>query len=294
MNQKIRIGTRKSKLALIQTDIVKNKIQKAFPEMEIEIVKMDTKGDKQLNRSLASFGGKGVFTKELEEALLGGTIDLAVHSAKDMPMEFPKGLGICAVLNREDERDVIVTRGGTKLFEMEEGSVLGTSSLRRELQAKRINPSIEVRPLRGNVQTRLEKLKKGDYDAIVMAAAGIKRSGLDKDPDVSFEYMDPEEFLPAAGQGILCVEGRNGDLSEITEVLHEAEAANILTAERSFLKEIQGGCNAPAAVHTVIKGAKMSLKAMYAKDGHCLGYTLVEGDAGEAEELGKKAGRSLC
>jgi uroporphyrinogen III methyltransferase/synthase len=294
MNKVLKIGTRKSKLALIQTDIVKNKLLEIFPELKIEIVKMETQGDLQLERSLSSFGGKGVFTKELEEALLTGKIDLAVHSAKDLPMEFPKGLDMVAVLNREDERDVIVTCDGTKLKDLPDGAVLGTSSLRRELQAKQMNPHITVKTLRGNVQTRLSKLKNREYDAIVMAAAGMKRAGLDQDADIFMEYMDPDEFLPAAGQGILCVEGRAGDLKELTEAIHEKQAEIILTAERSFLKKIQCGCNAPAAVHTTSDGTALTVRAMYAKDGNNPVYTEVTGSVLEADDLGRKAGEQLC
>ena len=178
MQDRIRIGSRKSKLALIQTEIVKAQIEKAFPGIVVEVVKMSTKGDELLDRSLTSFGGKGVFTKELEEALLRKEIDLAVHSAKDMPMEFPKGLGIGAVLKRGAVKDVVVTRDGTALRELKAGSVVGTSSLRRELQIKRINPLIRVQTIRGNVQTRLQKLLEGQYDAILLAAAGLERLGL--------------------------------------------------------------------------------------------------------------------
>ena len=178
MQDRIRIGSRKSKLALIQTEIVKAQIEKAFPGIVVEVVKMSTKGDELLDRSLTSFGGKGVFTKELEEALLRKEIDLAVHSAKDMPMEFPKGLGIGAVLKRGAVEDVVVTRDGTALRELKAGSVVGTSSLRRELQIKRINSLIRVQTIRGNVQTRLQKLLEGQYDAILLAAAGLERLGL--------------------------------------------------------------------------------------------------------------------
>ena len=190
MQDRIRIGSRKSKLALIQTEIVKAQIEKAFPGIVVEVVKMSTKGDELLDRSLTSFGGKGVFTKELEEALLRKEIDLAVHSAKDMPMEFPKGLGIGAVLKRGAVEDVVVTRDGTALRELKAGSVVGTSSLRRELQIKRINPLIRVQTIRGNVQTRLQKLLEGQYDAILLAAAGLERLGLTECSEYHFEYLD--------------------------------------------------------------------------------------------------------
>ena len=165
MKNIIKIGTRKSKLALIQTDIVKDKIKKAFPEIEVEIVKIDTKGDQILDKSLTSFGGKGVFTAELEAELLSGAVDIAVHSAKDMPMDFPE------VLDRADVRDTFVTTTGKKLEELEPGSIVGTSSLRRELLIKEINPYVTIKLLRGNVQTRLSKLRDGQYNGIILAAA---------------------------------------------------------------------------------------------------------------------------
>ena len=171
----IRIGTRTSKLAMIQTELVKQKIQEHFPKEKIEIVPIITKGDVILHQPLASFGGKGVFTQEIEQQLLDKTIDIAVHSAKDVPMQLADGLCIGAVLAREDCRDVLVTRTGISAKDLPAGSVIGTSSLRRELQIKAMNPFVEIRMLRGNVPTRLQKLKDGQYDGIILAAAGLKR-----------------------------------------------------------------------------------------------------------------------
>ena len=200
MQKTIRIGTRKSKLALVQTHMVEKMILEAFPDLKIEICEMSTKGDELLDRSLLSFGGKGVFTQELEAALLQGQIDLAVHSAKDMPMEFPEGLGIGAVLRRGPVEDVIVTKDGTLLKDLKPGSVVGTGSLRRELQIKKINPLIRVKLIRGNVQTRLRKLEEGQYDAIVLAAAGLTRLELSDENQWKFEHLSSEVCLPAAGQ----------------------------------------------------------------------------------------------
>ncbi len=264
---RIRIGTRKSRLAVVQTELVKQKIEAAFPDAQVELVRLSTKGDELLNRSLASFGGKGVFTKELEEALLGGEIDLAVHSAKDMPMEFPKGLTIGAVLDREDPRDVFVTTTGRRAADLPSGSVVGTSSLRRELQIRKINPRIRVALLRGNVQTRLERLREGRYDGILLAAAGLKRLNLTGGEDFFFEYLDPVNFLPAAGQGILAVETREGHMTDILSAIHSRQAALVLEAERGFLSAIGGSCNAPAAGLCEIAEGRVHMRVMYASEG---------------------------
>lgn len=269
MKNVIKIGTRKSKLALIQTDIVKDKIKKAFPQIEVEIVKIDTKGDQILDKSLTSFGGKGVFTAELEAELLSGAVDIAVHSAKDMPMDFPEGLGIGAVLDRADVRDTFVTTTGKTLEELEPGSVVGTSSLRRELLIKEINPYVKIKLLRGNVQTRLSKLRDGQYDGIILAAAGIERLGYEKEEGIHYQYLDPDVFLPAAGQGILAVESRieDAEMAEILAAIHSEKAECLLMAERAFLKTIGGSCNAPAAAICREENGEFSMRAMYVKDG---------------------------
>lgn len=267
MTDLIKIGTRKSKLALIQTDLVRKAILQKFPNIKVEIVEISTKGDEQLDRSLTSFGGKGVFTQELEEQLLSGQIDLAVHSAKDMPMEFPEGLCIGAVLERENPVDVVLTRDGTSLADLSKGAIVGTSSLRRELQIKQINPEVTIRMLRGNVQTRIRKLKEGNYDAILLAAAGLIRLGYQNDEELSFEYLDDEKFLPAAGQGILAVESREGDLKEVLSAIHCEEAACLLEAERAYLTTIGGSCNAPAAALCKKKEKEFSMRVCFARDG---------------------------
>lgn len=292
-NNTLRIGTRKSRLAMVQTEIVREVILAHFPFLEIEIMPMSTKGDKILDRSLTSFGGKGVFTKELEEALLKGEIDLAVHSAKDMPMEFPRGLALGAVLSREDAADVLVTVDGISIKEMAPGSVIGTSSLRRQIQILQMNPQVKVKLLRGNVQTRIEKLKSGRYDGILLAAAGLNRLGIggtnltgrtglkpsDKQctagvqtetaDSLYFEHLPMEQFVPAAGQGILAVEIRQGELTEIMKAIHSVETEAELTAEREFLTILGGGCNAPCGAHCRLDadGNKLFMHVMYARDG---------------------------
>lgn len=298
MQEVIRIGTRKSRLALVQTDIVREKIEKAFPGVRVEVVEMSTKGDELLDRSLTSFGGKGVFTRELEEALLCGKIDLAVHSAKDMPMEFPKGLKIGAVLPRGKASDVLVTCDGTGLGDLRPGSVVGTSSLRRELQIKKIHPLVRVRMIRGNVQTRLRKLSEGQFDAIVLAAAGLERLGLTDGGEYHYEYLDRSVCLPAAGQAILAVESRAGHLEEVLNAIHDQKAAVSLYAERAYLAAIGGSCNAPAAAYSWLEGETLHMEALYAPDGRHLKKTSGSLETGycteRAEELGRMLAKELC
>lgn len=298
MQEVIRIGTRKSRLALVQTEIVRKKIEEAFPGVRTEVVEMSTKGDELLDRSLTSFGGKGIFTKELEEALLCGKIDLAVHSAKDMPMEFPEGLKIGAVLARGTAADVLVTRDGTRLTDLTPGSVVGTSSLRRELQIKKAHPLVRIRMIRGNVQTRLRKLSEGRYDAVVLAAAGLERLGLTEKDGYHYEYLDRSVCLPAAGQAILAVESRNGHLEEVLEAVHDRAAAVSLYAERAYLAAIGGSCNAPAAAYSWLEGDTLHMEALYARDGRHLKKTsgcLETGLCVEpAEQLGRTLAAELC
>lgn len=297
MQDVIRIGTRKSKLALVQTDLVRKKIEQMFPEVRVEIVEMSTKGDELLDRSLTSFGGKGVFTRELEEALLSGAIDLAVHSAKDMPMEFPEGLGIGAVLPRGTAEDVLVTCDGTRLQDLKPGSVVGTGSLRRELQVKQIHPLVRVRMIRGNVQTRLRKLSEGQYDAIVLAAAGLERLELLEGGDFHYEYLDRSVCLPAAGQAILAVESRKGHLKEVLEAIHDPKAAVSLYAERAYLSAIGGSCNAPAAAYSWLEGESLHMEALFAPDGRHLkkasGSRVTGFCTDAAEELGRELAAKL-
>lgn len=311
MIEKIQIGTRKSLLAQAQTRIVAEKIKEIAPEIEIEILPIVTEGDLRLDKSLGSFGGKGVFTKELEQALLDGQIHMAVHSAKDMPMDFPKGLTIGAVVERAEWEDMIVTRDGRALREMPEGTVIGTGSLRRSLQLQMLNPGILTKEIRGNVQTRLRKLEGGQYDAIVLARAGLERlrrdsqkysetEGENSDFYARFHYeiLNAEEFLPAAGQAILAVEVsekalENREFAEICRKLNQKEAECQLLAERSFLQHIGGGCNAPAGAFSWLDGGRMHMRGSFAKDGQHMIFDEVQGDMAEAEEIGKKLAENL-
>ena len=269
----IRIGTRKSKLALIQTELVKAQILKYFPNEKIEIVHVVTHGDKVLDKPLGEIGGKGVFTKEIEEKLLDKTIDIAVHSAKDVPMELADGLCLGAVLLRDDNRDVILKRKETK--KIGAGSIIGTSSLRREIQIKQISPDVTIKSLRGNVGTRIDKLKSGEYDAIILAAAGLKRLGLDNDKELDYIYPDEEKFISAAGQGILAIECRNGDLKDVMAALDDRKARICLEAEREFLKCLDGSCNAPCGAHCTVDEHGFNFRGMYAYDGKTPKYAVI-------------------
>ena len=261
----IRIGTRKSKLALIQTELVKTQILKYFPNEKIEIVHVVTHGDKVLDKPLGEIGGKGVFTKEIEEKLLDKTIDIAVHSAKDVPMELADGLCLGAVLLRDDNRDVILKRKETK--KIGAGSIIGTSSLRREIQIKQISPDVTIKSLRGNVGTRIDKLKSGEYDAIML--------GLDNDKELDYIYPDEEKFISAAGQGILAIECRNGDLKDVMAALDDRKARICLEAEREFLKCLDGSCNAPCGAHCTVDEHGFNFRGMYAYDGKTPKYAVI-------------------
>ncbi len=264
----IRIGTRKSKLALLQTEIVSNEIKKIDSDINIEIVSMSTLGDKIQDISLLKMGGKGVFTKELEDALLEGYIDLAIHSAKDIPLEIKKGLAISPILKREDLSDVLISCADTKLIDLGKDKIIGTSSLRRSLQAQKINKNIQIKDLRGNIQTRINKLKSGEYDAIILASAGINRlNKYEENSDFKglfFESLNPELFLPAPGQGILAVEYRKNHFESLINSLKNDETTKAFLLEREFLLNIGAACNAPCGIYTNIDKDIFNIKVMYA------------------------------
>ncbi|MDO4789139.1 MAG: hydroxymethylbilane synthase [Johnsonella sp.] len=249
----IRVGSRKSKLALLQTDLVCKAIEERLPFIKTEVIPFSTKGDENLEIALSKIGGKGLFTKELEAAISEGRIDMAVHSAKDMPMSFEKGLFCTPVLGREDPADWIIAKDERRLEEREKGYLIGTSSLRREIQLKEINPSIRVKSIRGNVLTRLGKLRAGEYDAIVLAAAGVRRLtarlGEELMEGLFIEKLSPESFLPAAAQGILAVEAAREELREILEKISEEDCRLAYEVERSFLDAIDADCNAPYGIY---------------------------------------------
>lgn len=248
----IKIGTRKSPLAMKQTEAVIDILKQKFLDDTFEIVGISTKGDKDLNKTLSSFGGKGVFIKEIEAALLSDEIDMAVHSAKDMPTEITDGLTISAALLRADRRDVLVHFN-------DDIKIIGTGSARREAQAKRLFPNAQFKPIRGNIATRIEKVKSGEYDAVIMAKAAIDRLGI---KDVKITDLG-DSFVCAAGQGILAVETVKGKFTEYTDAINDAKAFTELTAERAFLAAVGGGCHAPCGASAVCDNGSITMRTFY-------------------------------
>lgn len=255
---KLRIGSRESRLAVIQSELVMAALQKAHPEVELELVTMKTAGDKILDRTLDKIGGKGLFVRELDEALRAGRVDLTVHSCKDLPMELPEDLPLAAILPREDPRDALVLPRGVP--ELAPGRPIGSSSLRRQLQLRALFPGAEVKPVRGNVLTRLRKLDEGEYAALVLAAAGLKRLGLE---ERICRYFAPEEMLPAAGQGTLAVQCRRDFDTALLDGLGSREAAVCARTERAFVAALDGGCSSPVAAYAVAEGDTVTVTGMY-------------------------------
>jgi len=248
---KIIIGTRGSKLALWQANWIKDKLERLYPDLVIAIEKIKTTGDKITDAPLSRIGGKGLFVKEIEEALFKSRIDIAVHSMKDVPAELPEGLHIAAICERENPRDAIISNNNKSLKELPDGAVLGTSSLRRTVQLKAIRPDFNIKPLRGNVDTRINKLKNGDFDAIILAMAGIKRMGLE---NLITEVISEDTMIPAIGQGAIGIETRVDDefINEIIKPLNHEDTAICVLAERAFLSIMGGGCQVPLACHAKI------------------------------------------
>lgn len=265
MEKVIRIGTRKSKLALAQTDFIIQCLKEVDPSLRIEKVLMNTKGDKILDKSLQSFGGKGAFITELEEAMQRKEVDLVVHSAKDMPMELGEGLAVLAHSKREDPRDVLVIKKGANLKNILEHGVIGTCSLRRKLFLLKNYP-VMVKNLRGNVQTRLAKLESGEYDGIVLAAAGLNRLNLLDSKEFEYHYFSTEEFVPAGGQGIITVEGRrDSELLPILEKINDQRSEYCLQVERAVLRGLNAGCNEPIGVYSFIDMEKVESESNQAE-----------------------------
>ncbi|WP_313154130.1 hydroxymethylbilane synthase [Lacrimispora sp.] len=295
----IRIGTRRSALAVAQANIMAEALERAGSGLSAELVLKQTEGDRILDKPLLEFGGKGVFVTEFEQALLRGEIDFAVHSAKDLPMELEEGLGIVAVLEREDPRDVLVTPASSDLSGKRE-IIIGTSSLRRKIQIEEIGKTmwpealVRCENLRGNVQTRLSKLMEGSYDGILLAAAGLKRLGLWEDSRYHYHCFDCETFIPAGGQGILAVEGRlDSGLEAVVRPLEDEEARMCLSLERKILRLLDAGCHEPIGVYSRLKGGDMEVLGI-SRRGEEMKRIHLWGETGELEKLAQLAAQGLA
>lgn len=285
MKNIIKVGTRESALALAQSRLFVGLLGSRYPQLQFELVGMKTRGDVLLDTRLDLIGGKGLFVNEIENALIEGRLDMAVHSMKDMPAVMPEQLTLAAVSEREDPRDALITMSGKGLSSLPQGSVVGTSSIRREVQLLSLRPDLRIKQLRGNVLTRLDKLAAGEYDAIVLAAAGMKRLGLS---DRCTEYFKEEDMLPAIGQGILGIQVRKGgELQELVESINCSDSWLALEAERRYMLRLDGGCTTPMAAHAVICGDSMKITGML-WDGSRIIRAAAEGDKQQAAQLGER------
>ncbi len=284
--RELRIGTRGSQLALFQANWVKERLEQAHPGIRVTLVKIKTTGDKIQDAPLAKIGGKGLFVKEIEEALVAKRIDLAVHSIKDVPTELPEGLHLSAITKREDPLDAFISREGLPLKALPQGARIGTSSLRRQAQLLHFRPDLRLIPLRGNLDTRLKKLNALRLDGIVLASAGLKRLGME---EKITEILPIEISLPAIGQGALGIETRVGDAEVEGRIafLNDPEASIAVSAERAFLKRLEGGCQVPIAAHGKIVNSTLQLDGLVGTvDGKKLIRHHLEGPLGQAEALG--------
>ncbi|SDX63763.1 MULTISPECIES: hydroxymethylbilane synthase [Salimicrobium] len=286
--RKIVIGSRKSDLAISQTEWVIDQLKQIDPSYEFEIKRISTRGDEILNVTLSKVGGKGLFIKEIEDSMYSKEIDMAVHSMKDMPSVVTEGLSLSSVPIREDHRDAFVSKDNTTLKDLPEGAIVGTSSLRRSAQIKAVRPDVEVKWIRGNIGTRLRKLREEEFDAIVLAAAGLKRMGWTE--EVVTEFLDPEVCVPAIGQGALAIQCRDDD-DELRELLaklnHEYTAATV-SAERKFLHDLDGGCQVPIGGYAYREGDKYTLSALVGTpDGETILHEIVTGT--DPVAVGKEA-----
>ena len=282
----LRIATRKSLLALWQAEYVQAELERHHPGLRVELVPLVSRGDKILDVPLAKVGGKGLFVKELEQALLAGEADIAVHSMKDVPMEFPSGLGLAVICPREDARDAFVSNRFNSLDELPAGAVVGTSSLRRQCQLLAKRPDLQVKFLRGNVQTRLHKLDAGEYDAIILAAAGLIRLEL---PERIRSFIAPEVSLPAGGQGAVGIECRLDDQATLAllQPLHHQATAEQVLAERALNRRLQGGCQVPIACYALHEGDQLWLRGLVgAPDGSQLLFDEIRARVAEAAAMG--------
>ncbi len=289
----LRIGTRGSKLALAQSEWVKKRIEGRHPHAQVQLVRIKTTGDKILDSPLAKIGGKGLFVKEIEEALLNERVDLAVHSMKDVPAALPEGLVLATFPEREDPHDAFVSIDCPNLDRLPQGARVGTGSLRRAAQLLHIRPDLELLPLRGNVDTRLRKLEAGEFQAIILAAAGMRRLGFE---DRITQLLSSEQILPAIGQGALGLEVRHDDEETIGLInfLNDEETQVTVEAERAFLKELEGGCQVPIAAFSRLNGGRLDLEGMVAElDGSKIIRDRITGARNEAEDMGIRLARRL-
>ncbi|KGQ27914.1 porphobilinogen deaminase [Gallibacterium anatis CCM5995] len=289
----LRIATRQSPLALWQANYIKHKLQVLYPQLTVELVTMVTKGDVLLDTPLAKIGGKGLFVKELELALLEGRADIAVHSMKDVPMQFPQGLHLSVICEREDPRDAFVSNRYASLDELPQNAVVGTSSLRRQCQLKALRPDIELKTLRGNVGTRLRKLDEGEYDAIILASAGLIRLG---EQQRIRSFIAPEVSLPAVGQGAVGVECRQDDewVNQLLKPLLHQDTWDRVIAERAMNNRLQGGCQVPIAGYAILDGEQLFLRALVgAVDGSKVLRAEATAVRAQAEQLGVQVAEML-
>ncbi len=290
---RLRIGTRRSSLAMAQSIWVKERIEGHHRGVEVELVPISTRGDRILDRPLSQIGGKGLFVKEIEESLLRCDIDLAVHSMKDMPADLPEGLTLGVFPKRESPLDVIVSSYGGKLLELPEGCRVGTGSLRRCAQIRSLRPDINILAIRGNVDTRLRKLEEGLFDAIVLAEAGLRRLGMETRAS---GVLPPLQVLPAVGQGALGLEMRVDDSRtlDMLAFLHDEPTMTAVVAERAFLKELNGGCQVPIGGLAVVEGGNVSFSGMVGEvDGSRIIRNTMDGRSEEADSVGKTLARNL-
>lgn len=278
----IRVGSRESLLAVRQSELIMEQICQANPDVRTELVTMKTTGDKILDQALNQIGGKGLFVKELDRALLDGRIDISVHSLKDMPMEIPEKLPVLAWSCREDKRDVLILRKG--LSRLPEKPVIGTGSSRRIIQAAKLYPEAEFKGIRGNIHTRLRKLDAGEYDALILAAAGICRMGLE---DRISRFFSVEEMIPAAGQGTLAIQGRGEAMRAFLEKINSRESEIMAEAERSFVRTLDGGCSSPVAACASVEKDTLVLRGLYYDEAEKRAVTgTMRGEIEKAGELG--------
>ena len=293
MTSLIRIATRKSALALWQAEFVKAELEAAHAGLQVELLPMSSRGDKILDVPLAKVGGKGLFVKELEHALLNNEADIAVHSMKDVPMEFPEGLGLAVICEREDPRDAFVSNTYERFADLPQGAIVGTSSLRRQCQLLAIRPDLEIRFLRGNVNTRLAKLDAGEYDAIILAAAGLMRLEM---AERIKEHIAPETCLPAGGQGAVGIECRSADQATIDLLAPLADQATTerVTAERAMNQRLEGGCQVPIACYAEHRDEQLWLRGLVGEpNGERMISKEITGHKNDAEKIGIELAEAL-